>query len=79
MPEYLSDGCKDFLKKILVPDWQRRYRIDDIRAHPWYNLVTPFEKEGLILGANGVQIEIDDKIILKMEKDYKVLNIEKVK
>ena len=49
MPDFLSDSCKDFIKKILVPDWTLRYRIEDIRKHPFYNLVIPIEKEGMIL------------------------------
>lgn len=49
MPEYLTEPCKDFIRRILVPDWNLRYRIEDIRAHPWYNLMKPSEKDGIIL------------------------------
>lgn len=80
MPEYLSEHCKDFIRRILVPDWNNRYRIEDIRAHPWYNIVEPREKDGIIIGSSkGAEIVIDDKIITKLEKDYKVTNIERVK
>lgn len=76
MPEFLSDPCKDFIRKILVPDWSQRYRIEDIRAHPWYNMVKPIEKEGIIL--DRYEIPIDDKILTRMERDYKV-NVDKAK
>lgn len=49
MPEFLSDSGKDFIKRILVPDWTLRYKIEDIRNHPFYKLVNPFEKDGTIL------------------------------
>jgi 5'-AMP-activated protein kinase catalytic alpha subunit len=76
MPDHLSDTCKDFLRHILVPDWSQRYKIEEIRAHPWYNIVNPNEKEGIILGQH--EIPIDDKIIQKMEKDYSI-NVDKAK
>ena len=76
MPDYLSDPLKDFIRRILVPDWNLRYRIEDIRAHPWYSIVKPLEKDGIIL--DRYEILIDDKILGRMERDYKV-NIEKAK
>jgi len=76
MPDYLSDPLKDFIRRILVPDWNLRYRIEDIRAHPWYNIVKPIEKDGIVL--DRYEILIDDKILGRMERDYKV-NIEKAK
>ncbi len=53
-----------------MPDWQHRYRIEDIRGHPWYNQVEPREKDGILLDRH--QIEIDEKILAKLEKDYAV-------
>lgn len=70
MPDYLSDSCKDFIRHVLVPDWSQRYRIDDIRAHPWYNMIKPLEKDGIIIERQ--EIGIDDKIIGRMERDYKL-------
>ena len=61
MPDFLSDVCKDFIKKILVPDWNQRYRIEDVRSHAWYNLVPPIEKEGILLEKH--EISIDEKIL----------------
>lgn len=76
MPEYLSDTCKDFIKRILVPDWNNRYRIEEIRAHPWYNMIKASEKDGIVLERH--EILIDDKILTRMERDYK-LNIDKAR
>jgi hypothetical protein len=77
LPDFLSDNCKDFIKRILVPDWNQRYKIEEIRAHPFYNLVSPAEKDGVIIDRN-FEIAYDDKVLTKMDKDYK-LNIEQAK
>eukprot|EP00347_Sterkiella_histriomuscorum_P002434 403368169 len=76
MPDQLSDACKDFIKRVLVPDWSQRYRIEDIRAHPWYNLIKATEKDGILLDRH--EIQIDEKILARMERDYK-LNIDKAR
>lgn len=70
LPDYLSDACKDFIKRILVPDWQHRYRIEDIRGHPWYKHVPPIESAGILLDRHP--IDIDEKIMTKLDKDYHV-------
>jgi serine/threonine protein kinase len=40
---------KDLIRKILIVDPAKRYTINDIRAHPWYNLVDPQEKIGTLI------------------------------
>ena len=60
-----------------MPDWNLRYRIEDVRAHPFYNLITPIEKDGIILD-KYFQMQFDEKILNKMEKDYKA-NVELAK
>jgi 5'-AMP-activated protein kinase catalytic alpha subunit len=35
MPKFLSEECKDFITKILNTDPETRYRIQDIRNHPY--------------------------------------------
>ena len=77
MPDYLSDSCKDFIRRVLVPDWNHRYRIEDIRAHPWYQLVKPLEKDGIILEKH--EIIIDEKILTRMERDYKMVDLVKAR
>lgn len=39
IPSNLSDPLKDIIKGILVVDPNKRFKIEDIRRHPWYNLV----------------------------------------
>jgi hypothetical protein len=35
--EYLSEECKDLLKKILNPDPQQRYSLNEIKEHAWFS------------------------------------------
>ena len=36
MPSFLSTECQDLLNLILNPQPESRYRIEDIRRHPWF-------------------------------------------
>ena len=38
-PKYLSDCCKDFLHKILNVNPEKRYTIEQIKNHPWFNII----------------------------------------
>ena len=47
---------------ILTVDPTKRYRIDDIRKHKWWNMSTPtLVSQGLIVGYH--RIPIDEKIL----------------
>lgn len=35
LPKFLSSDCKDMLTRILNTNSEERYKISDIRAHPW--------------------------------------------
>ena len=39
VPKFVSDEAKDLISCILNTDPEKRYKIDDIRKHPWFNLV----------------------------------------
>lgn len=70
MPSNFSDQLKDLIRKTLVVDPAKRYTISDIRNHPWYNLVTPQEKTGTLIGK--MEIAVDQKILDKVCKEYTV-------
>ena len=76
MPSNFSEPLKELVKHILVVEPSKRFDVEDIRRHPWYNIVLPNEKNGYILGKDD--IPLDDKILDKVEKDYKH-NVDKVK
>ncbi|KAG8512383.1 Serine/threonine-protein kinase MARK2 [Galemys pyrenaicus] len=38
MPAYLSEKCKDLLRKMLVLDPQSRSKVDELMKHPWVDM-----------------------------------------
>ena len=36
IPKFLSQDCAHFISKILNTDPEKRYGIEEIRAHPWF-------------------------------------------
>ena len=68
LPDYLSEFAKDILKKILNTNSEKRYKIQDIRQHPWYNLSIPvIVNEGFFIGKTIIPI---DSNILSSLSDY---------
>ena len=62
IPEEASPQLADFLKHILDIDPLTRYDLDQIKKHPWYNLVSPVKSlPGIIIGYH--KIPIDDRIL----------------
>lgn len=57
MPSNFRDQLKDLIRKTLVVDPAKRYTISDIRNHPWYNLVTPQEKTGTLIGKMEIAVD----------------------
>ena len=70
-PKYLSECCKDFLHRILNVNPEKRYTIDQIKNHPWFNIINPKinMSEGLLL--NVYIVPIDESIIEEMVKKLK--------
>ena len=59
MPKFVSPEARELLKNLLNTDPIKRYTIQDIRNHSWYN-ITKAEKEpeGIIIGVNPVPIDL---------------------
>jgi 5'-AMP-activated protein kinase, catalytic alpha subunit len=68
IPNYISDSAKDLLKKILTTDPSKRYNINMIKSHAWYNLINPSynTNEGLLINLHV--IPIDETLVSKMEE-----------
>jgi 5'-AMP-activated protein kinase catalytic alpha subunit len=67
IPKFVSPEGRDLLKNILNTDPTKRFTMDDIRKHPWMNVVKlPREPEGIIVGYH--QIPIDFEILKQLEK-----------
>ena len=58
IPKFISQEARDLLKNLLNTDPIKRYNIQDIKNHPWYN-ISKAEKEpdGIIIGVNPVPID----------------------
>jgi len=72
IPNMVSDAAKDLIRKILNTDPNKRYTIQQIKAHPWFNIINPCvnTNEGLLMNVNV--IPIDESLIKKMEEyDFK--------
>jgi 5'-AMP-activated protein kinase catalytic alpha subunit len=53
IPEFVSAKAQDLLKQILNTDPEKRYKISEIRAHPWFQIHQPVcMSKGLIVGYN---------------------------
>lgn len=65
MPEYLSELAVDLLNNMLNIDIDERYNLEQIKAHPWFNLINPVLRPGLTLGVN--RIPIDEDILAEVE------------
>ena len=62
IPEEASPQLSDFLKHILDIDPLTRYDLDQIKQHPWYNIVSPAKSlPGIIIGYH--KIPIDERIL----------------
>ena len=70
-PNYLSESCKDFLHRILNVNPEKRYRISQIKNHPWFNIINPKlnMSEGLLL--HVYIVPIDEEILDEMVTNLK--------
>ena len=65
----MSDEAKDLFYNILQTDPEKRYTIEQIKKHPWYNLVkSESHYKGIKVGIDTVPI--DAKVLEHMNKEY---------
>lgn len=41
IPEYLTDDCKDLIKKLMTVDVNERITLEDALVHPWFSNLVP--------------------------------------
>lgn len=56
VPKFLSPECQDMIQNILNTDPEKRFGIDQIRSHPWYQIVTDTVFEGIIVGTDPIPV-----------------------
>lgn len=59
MPKFLSNDAKDMLTNILNTDPTKRFTIEQIRKHPWWNLCssTVNFSNGIIVGYHRIPVD----------------------
>jgi len=68
LPNFLSDKAKDLLSKILELDPKKRLNFEEIKVHPWFNIV---DKKLYIhkgINVNEDIMPIDEEVVQKMAK-----------
>jgi len=57
IPEGVSPEAEDLIRKILTTDPNKRYKIDEIKKHPWIVLYNDIKAtEGIIVGYNRIPV-----------------------
>lgn len=65
IPQFVSPECKDMIQKILNTDPNSRYKIDEIRKHPWYSIANVKDYGGILVGQ--YPIPIDEDIVKQLD------------
>lgn len=59
IPKSLSEEAKDLLSKILTVDPSKRFRIEEIRKHKWWNLSSQVNlSQGIIVGYHRIPVDM---------------------
>ena len=67
-PDYISKEAVDLIENMLKINPRERYDFEQIKAHPWFNLIEPKLKPGIVYGIH--KIPVDDNILKLLEKKY---------
>eukprot|EP01017_Pseudomicrothorax_dubius_P034975 TRINITY_DN4849_c0_g2_i1.p1 TRINITY_DN4849_c0_g2~~TRINITY_DN4849_c0_g2_i1.p1 ORF type:complete len:636 (-),score=86.67 TRINITY_DN4849_c0_g2_i1:52-1959(-) len=67
IPEFVSPAARDLIKRILNVDPKKRYRLEDIRSHPWYNLYSP-KKVPIGINPKSHKLPVDEEILLNLRE-----------
>ena len=67
-PEYISSEAIDLIENMLKINPKERFNFEQIKSHPWFNLVKPKLKPGIVYGVH--KIPIDSNILNIIERKY---------
>jgi serine/threonine protein kinase len=65
-PNFLSTEARSLIQSVLNTDPDRRYGLEEVRRHPWYQLSTEEPGQGLIVGVSKLPIDVN--IVRKLEE-----------
>lgn len=66
LPKFISASAKDIITKILNTNAEKRYTIEQIRAHSWTQSVRLTVNRGIMIGYD--QVPVDTAILLQLEQ-----------
>ncbi len=76
IPKFVSQESRDLITNILNTDPEKRYKISDIRKHPWFNQITHQKiTGGIFIGLSQIPINVKILELLveyNFKKDYAV-------
>ena len=58
-PENLSSDAIDLIEHLLKINPNERYNFDEIKAHPWFNLITPKLKPGILSLVHKIPVDLN--------------------
>ena len=64
-PEYVSDDAIDLIEHMLKIKPEERYNFEEIKAHPWFNILTPKMRPGIVFKVH--KMPVDENILNKVE------------
>ena len=67
-PDNISEDAIDLIENMLKINPKERFNFEQIKSHPWFNLVKPKLKPGIVYGVH--KIPIDNNILNIVEKKY---------
>lgn len=60
IPDFVSDDCKDLIKRILNTDPNRRFTVTDIKNHIWYKQIKNCKDYcGIVIGQNPIPVDME--------------------
>ena len=59
IPKFLSTNCKNLLKSILNTNPRKRFSLEDIKSHPWFNILKSSPSDGFFVGRSEFPIDED--------------------
>ena len=76
IPKFVSADSRDLITNILNTDPEKRFKISDIRKHPWFNQITVQKiSGGIFIGLSQIPINmkiLDLLVEYNFKKDYAI-------
>lgn len=65
-PSFVSESAKDLIRRILNVNPVKRFRVEEIVGHPWFNMLVPTIRKGLLISLYCVPVIIFFVTVIKI-------------